>query len=749
MLATLSATEVVRLTAVRLSAVDEPGARRAHQRITPRLGGLSIFWGFAGALLLLMYGSPGPSRPGDFDLGLSGMLVGAALMLIVGLLDDVHQVGAAVKLLAQIGAALVLWSSGWRVEIIGLPGAGSWTLGAAGLWITIGWVVLVTNAINLIDGLDGLACGVALVTCLATGLILWPTDVLMAAVALALAGALLGFLWFNFNPALIFMGDAGSLFVGFVVAAITLRAGQRAGTDAFPLVPALLLAVPLVDTTYAIVRRTLGATRGTRSVVRFLRDLRVRLFAADRGHVHHVLIDCGLSTRRAVVVLWTAALSFALSGCVALRHRPAGLTFAVALAVIWALAYRAARRRWLHIRELQGEGEARVSRQRAQSSPRAAVLVVVNDLGLGGAQSVAVEQASRLHQRGREVHLASLELDSGSEALRHTDPGLPVHRLRRPSESLLVVPIRLMRLLWRLRPAIVHTHLAAAGALARPLARLAGVPRVVTTLHNLSDWEERSADLVRVFDRMTMGDCHGVAAVSEAVRAGAARVLPELAGRMRVVYNGVDAAAFVRDAQVGNRVRQDLGWEAGCLVLGTVARLEPRKDIALLVEAFAEAAVTTPALRLLIVGDGPERAALEVRVGDLKLGDRVHFTGVTSDPRPYFWAMDLFALPSRSEGLGIAAIEALAAGVPVLGSRTGGIPEVLGSLAGGRLVTPGDRDAWREAIVRAALHADERRAMAEAAPVIARCFAHEAGDRALAALYDEPRSAAADWQRAA
>jgi UDP-GlcNAc:undecaprenyl-phosphate/decaprenyl-phosphate GlcNAc-1-phosphate transferase len=341
LMATLSVTEMVRVFAHRLRAVDRPGGRRVHRRPTARLGGLGIYWGFYFALALGTYGPSfwRESFHGN-DLGMIGMMVGSSLLLIVGVMDDVYGLKATLKLGFQFAAAFLLYGFGWRVETIGLPGVGAWETGALSLPFTVAWVLLVTNAVNLIDGLDGLACGVALVATLATCAVVAPIGGQLLLVAAALAGALLGFLWFNLNPALIFMGDAGSLFIGFVLSAITLRAGQLSSPESFPLVPVLLLMVPLYDTCDAIRRRTVAAARTSRSVVDFVHRVRGRLFAPDGLHVHHRLVRAGLSTRRAVMVLWLAAATFAVTGCLLLRERTVGLLLLVAFAALTWHAFR-------------------------------------------------------------------------------------------------------------------------------------------------------------------------------------------------------------------------------------------------------------------------------------------------------------------------------------------------------------------------------------------------------------------------
>ena len=343
--ATLSATQFVRVTALKLSAVDRPGGRRLHRRPTARLGGLGIFWGFAGALLLMVYGDPGWKHLiAGAELRMLGLLAGAGAVLILGLVDDVRGLGAGAKLTVQVAAAVTLWCCGWRIEAVDLPGVGRWSLASLSLPLTVGWIVFVTNAFNLIDGLDGLACGVALIGALAMCLILGPQYAFGRIASVALAGALLGFLWFNFNPALIFMGDSGSLFVGFVLSAITLRIGH-AQHSAFPVVPALLVALPILDTVGAIVRRSLRTIRASRSPVDFLRNVFSRMFTADRSHMHHTLLLAGLSIRRAVAVLWVVSASFALCAWLYLEHPVAGMALAVVLGAGWTVGFEQLRRR--------------------------------------------------------------------------------------------------------------------------------------------------------------------------------------------------------------------------------------------------------------------------------------------------------------------------------------------------------------------------------------------------------------------
>ncbi len=296
-------TPLVRLVALRLGAVDAPGERRVHTATIPRLGGIGIAAAYTAATGLVLSTSllDVPSKSEEAFLG---YIAGALIIFLAGVYDDIRQLGAKRKLLAQLVAATVAWWGGARIyEVVNLPGLGSLDLGPVIAYLaTVAWILAFTNAINLIDGLDGLAGGVVFFAALTNLIVAIMTDnVLAASLNAALAGSVLGFLFYNFNPAKIFMGDTGSLFLGYVLSAGALLSGrQKESTLAALLVPLIALGLPLTDTILAMVRRMLA---------------RRSIFAADRSHLHHRLLDLGLTHKRAVLVLY--GCSVALS-CLAL-----------------------------------------------------------------------------------------------------------------------------------------------------------------------------------------------------------------------------------------------------------------------------------------------------------------------------------------------------------------------------------------------------------------------------------------------
>jgi UDP-GlcNAc:undecaprenyl-phosphate GlcNAc-1-phosphate transferase len=217
------------------------------------------------------------------------------MIFALGIADDLKPLPAKLKFLIQIGAAAIAVYLGVRIDFLSNPAGGLILLPAyVGVPLTIFWLVGITNTINLIDGLDGLAGGVSLIAASTTALIAYQThQPVIALLALALIGSTIGFLRYNWNPAKIFMGDSGSLFLGFTLAAVSVVGVLKLLATAALLVPVLILGVPIFDTTFAIVRRALQ---------------RRPIFSPDRGHLHHRLLGMGFSQRRAVLIIYGICL---------------------------------------------------------------------------------------------------------------------------------------------------------------------------------------------------------------------------------------------------------------------------------------------------------------------------------------------------------------------------------------------------------------------------------------------------------
>jgi UDP-GlcNAc:undecaprenyl-phosphate GlcNAc-1-phosphate transferase len=296
----LFSTPLVKKLAVYFGALDVPeegpDSRRIHTKTTPRLGGLAIYLGFVLPCLTMF---PREGRQ------LSGLFLGATLILLLGIVDDYWGVSPKAKLLGQGVAALVFIFLGNRVMWLSNPWASGtvdamWYVGRWAVPLTLFWMVGITNTLNLIDGLDGLAAGVAGITSGALFLVaLQEGQTSIAFLTAALAGSSLGFLPYNFNPARIFMGDTGSLFLGFVLAGIAVQGALKSATVIALAVPVLALGLPILDTFLAILRRYKNGTS---------------IFQADKQHLHHRLLAKGFSQRQTVLFLYSVSGAFAMIG---------------------------------------------------------------------------------------------------------------------------------------------------------------------------------------------------------------------------------------------------------------------------------------------------------------------------------------------------------------------------------------------------------------------------------------------------
>jgi len=323
-LVSFSATPVVMLYANKIGAIDTPkDSRRIHKKPIPRIGGLAIFYGFIISALIF----------GIIDDYMQGILIGSVIIVTVGVIDDIKGLPAVVKLLCQIIAAGVVVFSGVRIEFLGIPNFfyGEGIIPLTG-WISIGatmlWIVAATNAVNLIDGLDGLAAGVsgiASISLLVLAMFVG-SEANVLIITAAIAGASFGFLPYNHNPAKIFMGDTGSTFLGFILACVSIQGLFKTSAVMSFAIPILILGLPLFDTGFAFLRRMLKGQSP---------------MTPDRGHLHHRLLDMGLTQKQAVATLYTIAAVLSLSAVIMeIRNFQRGFVLILAVAIIMFMGMR-------------------------------------------------------------------------------------------------------------------------------------------------------------------------------------------------------------------------------------------------------------------------------------------------------------------------------------------------------------------------------------------------------------------------
>ena len=289
-------TPPVRLLAFRIGAIDIPtDARRMHKKPTPRIGGLAIFAGFLVATLVFCE----PSAQ------LYSIWIGGGILAILGVLDDIFRLSAWIKLIVQLCVAGIAVSFGILIDHITFAGAVI-EFGYFSIPVTMLWIVGLSNAINLIDGLDGLSCGISAITSVSIFMVMLITgDFTSALITAILTGACLGFLPYNKNPAKIFMGDTGALFLGYTLSIISVQGLFKLHTMLSFLVPLSIFALPILDTFIAIFRRVLHGQSP---------------FHPDRGHFHHKLVDMGFTHKEAVRLLYAIS---AIMGLVAVTYTDA------------------------------------------------------------------------------------------------------------------------------------------------------------------------------------------------------------------------------------------------------------------------------------------------------------------------------------------------------------------------------------------------------------------------------------------
>src|SRR5258708_4326524 len=320
LLASAILTRLVRDCSIAHGWVSNPALdRHVHTRPVPRLGGVAIFLTLC-CMALLAHWSPGYFGTREFSLPqLALKILGpATIIFLIGLIDDFYGIGAYVKFAAEAGAAVLLFSNCLGISRLSILASHPDLGWLVGLPLTILWVLWDTNAFNLIDGLDGLAAGSALFSSLVTCVVefLGHNEVVLI-LTLALAGAIAGFLRYNFNPASIFLGDCGSLLIGFLISAIAIAGSHKSPTMVAVAIPIVSLGLPILDVAVAVIRRFLSYKR---------------LFAPDREHIHHKLLGRGISHRQTVLVLYSVSACFCLFSLLLLN--PGGAALAAVLLVV-------------------------------------------------------------------------------------------------------------------------------------------------------------------------------------------------------------------------------------------------------------------------------------------------------------------------------------------------------------------------------------------------------------------------------
>ncbi len=328
----LLVTPLTKKIAMRLGVYDKPDARKVHTGAMTRLGGIGIYCGFLAGVLVY----------GEFTPTLWGVLLSSTIIVAVGFIDDVKNISPKMKLLGQVVGAVVLMLFGVHLEYITNPITENIIdLGLWGYPLTLIWLVGISNAVNLIDGLDGLAAGVSGIAALSLAVVSLAKGMFISgALAIILVGGILGFLRFNFHPAKLFMGDCGSLFLGFILGVLSLLGLSEGATIISLFIPIMVLGIPILDTLFAIIRRKLNHKP---------------IFEADRGHLHHQLLDRGFDHKDTVLLIY--GITFLLGSFAVLVTLLTSIYSIVVLVLASALIFFAAAKIGILGRKEQFEAE--------------------------------------------------------------------------------------------------------------------------------------------------------------------------------------------------------------------------------------------------------------------------------------------------------------------------------------------------------------------------------------------------------
>lgn len=309
MLISLMITPIVIAISKKLNIVDKPNFRKVHTQPVSVLGGTVILFSFLIGIWI--------SHPMEREI--KPLIIGAFIMYVVGLIDDICDLKPLFKLLGQVVAASVIVFYGITIDFISFPMGPTIHFGFLSIPITIIWIVAITNAINLIDGLDGLASGVSIIALLTIAFIaILQGNIFITMICSVLIGSLLGFLFFNFHPAKIFLGDSGALMIGFIIGFVSLL-GFKNITFISLFFPIIILAVPFIDTLFAMIRRVKKGQH---------------IMQADKSHLHHKLLALGYSHRQTVLLIYSIAILFSLSSIILYLSQPLGVVLMFILILI-------------------------------------------------------------------------------------------------------------------------------------------------------------------------------------------------------------------------------------------------------------------------------------------------------------------------------------------------------------------------------------------------------------------------------
>lgn len=661
----------------KVGAIDLPGERKIHKKPIPRLGGLAIITGFLLSVLYLLFilnlektiNLDGTEK---YGIKLIGFLLGIIILGITCFIDDSKNIPAWVKLLAQVLAAVIVVASGIRIDMIVIPFMEkNITLNNIFSYIlTIGWIIGITNAINLIDGLDGLSSGISLISCISLLIIFATNDSSILSIILitALAGGIVGFLPFNFNPAKTFVGDVGSNFLGFSLAVISILGVAKTYTVIVLIAPLIVLGLPIFDTIFAIFRRIIKG-----------KSLKA-VFKPDKGHLHHRLMAKGYTQKQAVLILYGLSATLGMFAIILLDSGLwKALSFALLVLAIIAVGYKDV---------FKKEGIKKNEKDENRERNTKSVLFAAVSMDVGGIETALATLLNYLsEQRKYEITLV-LEKKTGA-FLERIDPKIKIIEYA-PSSNKIILIRKIVNIFKRIKfmnkyknkydfSASYATYSNSGSFVARTASRNSVLWCHMDYLAQFNNDEEQ---VKRFFKQKHYNKFKKLVFVSERSRQTFLKVFPELKKSVLHINNFIDGEGI--ESKSNEKLEeniQELKDKNNVIFLNVGRHDEIQKKLTRLLEAtkmLKSDIKVKKSFKLILIGDGEDTNRYKKLVEEYGIEDVVYFLGRKKNPYPYFKLANYVILTSDYEGSPVVFTEAMILNVPIITTDVAGAEQLKG-----------------------------------------------------------------------
>ena len=662
----------------RVGAMDLPEERKIHKKPIPRLGGLAIITGFLLSVLYLLFIL---NMEKTIDLGgtekygikLMGFLFGIIILGITCFIDDSKNIPAGVKLLAQLVVAIIVTACGIKIDMIEIPFLEKNLIlnNVFSYILTIGWIVGITNAINLIDGLDGLSSGISLISCISL-LIIFATNgssILSIILITALAGGIVGFLPFNFNPAKTFVGDVGSNFLGFSLAVISILGVAKTYTVIVLIAPLIVLGLPIFDTIFAIFRRIIKG-----------KSLKA-VFKPDKGHLHHRLMAKGYTQKQAVLILYGLSATLGMFAIILLDSGLwKAVSFALLVVAIFAVGYKDI---------FKKESLKRMANHDKKEKHTKKILFAAVSMDVGGIETALVTLLNYLAKQKKYEITLVLENKLGI-FLDYIDSNIKIIEYTPNNNK--IIPIRkIINLFKQIKfknkyknrydfSASYATYSNSGSFVARTASKNSALWCHMDYLTQFNNDEEQ---VRKFFKQKHYNKFNKIIFVSERSKQTFLKVFPELKKTVLHINNFIDGKGI--ESKSNEKLEeniQELKERDNVIFLNVGRHDERQKRLTRLLEATKMLKLDTKvkkSFKLILIGDGEDTNQYKKIVKKYGIEDVVCFMGRKKNPYPYFKLANYVILTSDYEGSPVVFTEAMILNVPIITTDVAGAEQLRGN----------------------------------------------------------------------